>query len=116
MADSNSAVPRRAARAGLFGGQVSSRQRGPLRPSDSAAGRVKKPLNARVVWQDALELIRARKGRLALGLFLMAINRVCSLVLPGTTKFLLDEVIGKGNRAMLAQLVLVAGAATVIQG
>ncbi|HKV09200.1 MAG TPA: ABC transporter ATP-binding protein [Thermoanaerobaculia bacterium] len=87
-----------------------------MRPSDSAAGRTKKPLNGRVVWQDALDLIRARKGRLAFGLLLMAINRLCSLVLPGTTKFLLDEVIGKGNRAMLAQLVLVAGAATILQG
>jgi ABC-type multidrug transport system fused ATPase/permease subunit len=117
MADSTSAAaPRRAARTGLFGGMVSSRQRGSVRPSDSSPARPKKPLNTRVVLGDALDLIRARKGRLALGFLLMAINRVCSLVLPGTTKFLLDEVIGKGNRAMLTQLVFVAGAATVLQG
>ena len=64
---------------------------------------------------DALDLVRARKGRLALGLGLMAINRLCGLVLPGTTKYLLDEVIGKGNRALLCQLVLAAGAATLLQ-
>ncbi len=49
------------------------------------------------------------------GSVLMSINRLCGLVLPGTTKFLLDEVIGKGNREMLGQLVLAAGAATLIQ-
>jgi subfamily B ATP-binding cassette protein MsbA len=70
----------------------------------------------RVVLNDAADLIRARKGRLALGLFLMAINRVCGLVLPGTTKYLLDEVIGKGRHDLLGKLVLVAGAATFIQG
>jgi ABC-type multidrug transport system fused ATPase/permease subunit len=118
MADSNSAAAvARPARTGLFGGMVSSRQRGPVRPSDSpSAAKPKKPMNTRVVLEDALDLIRARKGRLAIGFLLMAINRVCSLVLPGTTKFLLDEVIGKGNRPMLMKLVFVAGAATVLQG
>ena len=31
----------------------------------------------------------------------MLINRLAGLVLPGTTKYLLDEVIGKGNRELL---------------
>ncbi len=45
----------------------------------------------------------------------MAINRAAGLVLPGTTKFLLDEVIGKGNRGMLSLLVMAAGIATLVQ-
>jgi subfamily B ATP-binding cassette protein MsbA len=49
------------------------------------------------------------------GFGLLAINRLCSLVLPGTTKFLLDEVIGKGRRELLATLVLAAGGATLVQ-
>jgi len=69
----------------------------------------------RVVFRDALELVSARRGRLAVGFGLLAINRLCSLVLPGTTKFLLDEVIGKGRRELLARLVLAAGGATLIQ-
>ncbi|MDQ5872788.1 MAG: ABC transporter ATP-binding protein/permease [Acidobacteriota bacterium] len=69
----------------------------------------------RVVFRDALELVSARRGRLAVGFGLLAINRLCSLVLPGTTKFLLDEVIGKGRRELLAGLVLAAGGATLIQ-
>jgi subfamily B ATP-binding cassette protein MsbA len=69
----------------------------------------------RAVLDDAVELVRARKGRLAIGLVLMLINRLSGLVLPGTTKFLLDGVIGKHNRAMLLPLVLAAGTATLLQ-
>ncbi|MFL6233799.1 MAG: ABC transporter ATP-binding protein [Thermoanaerobaculia bacterium] len=64
---------------------------------------------------DALDLVKARKGRLAFGLVLMAFNRLSGLIMPGTTKYLLDDVIGKGNRALLWQLVLAASAATLIQ-
>jgi ABC-type multidrug transport system fused ATPase/permease subunit len=102
----------RPARAGLFGGLVSSKQRGASRTTED---KKKTALHTRMVLRDAGELIRARRGRLAVGLGLMAINRLCALVLPGTTKYLLDEVIGKQNRPMLALLVLVAGAATLVQ-
>jgi subfamily B ATP-binding cassette protein MsbA len=69
----------------------------------------------KVVFRDALELVQARRGRLAVGFGLLAINRLCSLVLPGTTKFLLDEVIGKERRELLGLLVLAAGGATLVQ-
>ena len=105
----------RRGRTGLFGGQVSSKPRAFREPGDVPGGPPKKPLGWRVVLADAAELVQARKGRLALGLLLMTISRLCGLVLPGTTKYLLDEVIGKGNRAMLTQLVFAAGAASLIQ-
>jgi subfamily B ATP-binding cassette protein MsbA len=104
-------VPRRPARQGLFGGQVSSRQRRLEEPDEKP----KTPLKPRTILNDAIDLVKARKGRLALGLLLMAINRAAGLVLPGTTKYLLDDVIGKGNRGMLSLLVMVAGAATLVQ-
>jgi subfamily B ATP-binding cassette protein MsbA len=103
---------RRPARQGLFGGPVSSKQPRAVTPPSEAR---KTPLKPRVVFADALELVKARKGRLALGLGLMAINRLCGLVLPYTTKYLLDDVIGKGHRELLMKLVLAAGAATLIQ-
>jgi ABC-type multidrug transport system fused ATPase/permease subunit len=77
--------------------------------------RKKKAPPFKVVVRDAAELVRARRGRLALGFGLLAVNRICGLVLPGTTKFLLDEVIGKGRRELLAVLVLAAGGATLVQ-
>jgi ABC-type multidrug transport system fused ATPase/permease subunit len=110
-----SSLPRRPARAGLYGGLVSSKQRLPEREPGEAVGRQRKPLALRVVLRDAAELVKARKGRMAVGLVLMGINRLCGLVLPGTTKYLLDDVIGKGNREMLMLLVLAAGTATLLQ-
>jgi ABC-type multidrug transport system fused ATPase/permease subunit len=61
------------------------------------------------------ELVRPRRGLLAAGLGLMAINRVCSLVLPGSTKFLVDNVITKRQVSMLKPLVLAVLGATLIQ-
>ncbi len=62
------------------------------------------------------ELVRPRRGKLALGFFLMMISRVCSLVLPGSTKFLVDNVIGKHQADLLKPLVGVVFAAAIIQG
>ena len=46
----------------------------------------------------------------------MLISRVCSLVLPTSTKYLIDNVIGKHQMALLGPLVLAVLAATIIQG
>ena len=53
---------------------------------------------------------------LALGFLLMAISRPCGLVLPASTKYLVDDVIGKRHIQMLLPLVLVVMAATLVQG
>ena len=111
-----SSPPRRPARAGLYGGLVSSKQRTPVRePGDAPGAAPKKPLGLRIILKDAAELVKARKGRMALGLVLMLISRLSALILPGTTKYLLDDVIGKGDREMLTLLIFVAGAATLLQ-
>jgi subfamily B ATP-binding cassette protein MsbA len=68
-----------------------------------------------VILRDAAELVHARRARLAAGLGLLLVNRLSGLVLPGTTKYLLDEVIGKGRRDLLAILLAAAGGATLIQ-
>lgn len=65
-----------------------------------------------LVW----ELVRPRRGLLALGFVLMAINRVASLVLPYSTRFLIDSVIIKRHTQLLKPLVLGVLLATVIQG
>jgi subfamily B ATP-binding cassette protein MsbA len=50
------------------------------------------------------------------GLGLMAVNRAAGLVLPGSTKFLIDDVIGHRRTDLLLPLVAAVVAATVLQG
>src|SRR5216684_3024758 len=61
-------------------------------------------------------LIRPRRGLLALGFVLMAVNRVCGLVLPASTKYFIDNVIGKRQTELLTPIVLGVLAATIVQG
>jgi len=61
-------------------------------------------------------LIRPRRGLLGIGLVLMAINRVAGLVLPASTKFLIDDVIVKKHVFRLHQIVIAVIAATIVQG
>ena len=61
-------------------------------------------------------LVRPRRGLLGVGLLLMAINRVAGLVLPASTKFLIDDVIVKRHVFRLQQIVVAVIAATIIQG
>ncbi|HXW90585.1 MAG TPA: ABC transporter ATP-binding protein [Terriglobales bacterium] len=62
------------------------------------------------------ELIRPRRAVLLLGFLLMIMNRVSGLVLPYSTKYLIDTVIVKKQFALLKPLVLLVLAATAIQG
>ena len=68
-----------------------------------------------VAWREARELMWAKRGRLAIGFVLMIDNRLAGLVLPASSKFLIDEVVGKGRGDMLVPLALAAGAATAVQ-
>ena len=61
-------------------------------------------------------MMRPRRRILAVGFVLMIISRVCGLVLPTSTKFLVDNVIGKKQLNLLLPLVLAVMAATIIQG
>ena len=75
----------------------------------------KKKLEAAAVWREARELIWARRRRISLGLALMLVNRLSGLVLPASSKYLIDDVIGQGRGDLLMPLALVAGAATLVQ-
>ena len=75
----------------------------------------KKKVNLSSAWREARELIWTRRGRLALGMGLMAISRLAGLVLPATSKILIDDVVGKSRADLLWPLALAAGAATVVQ-
>jgi subfamily B ATP-binding cassette protein MsbA len=70
----------------------------------------------RSVMPEVWGLVKPRWPLLALGLFLMAINRVAGLVLPWTTKFVIDDVIGRRQVDMLQPLLWAVVTATIIQG
>jgi subfamily B ATP-binding cassette protein MsbA len=78
-----------------------------------------KKAKKKIDWKTLPEiwaLIRPRKGILLLGLVLVAINRVAGLVLPGSSKYLFDNVIEKRQVQLLAPLVLAVVGATIVQG
>ncbi|MGD0434992.1 MAG: ABC transporter ATP-binding protein [Bryobacteraceae bacterium] len=70
----------------------------------------------RELWPDIREMMRPRRRILAVGFVLMIISRVSSLVLPTSTKYLVDNVIGKHQLNLLTPLVLAVLGATLIQG
>ncbi len=70
----------------------------------------------REIWPDLREMILPRRKLLALGLVLMIINRLSGMVLPYSTRFLVDNVVGKHQVKMLTPLVLTVLGATLVQG
>src|SRR5437762_11419952 len=66
-------------------------------------------------WGEAKQIVWSHRRRLGLGMLLMLVNRASGLVLPATSKFLIDEVIGKRRGELLPALALAAGGATVVQ-
>ena len=66
-------------------------------------------------WREARSLVYAHRGRLALGLGILLVNRLAGLVLPSTSKFLVDEVVTGRREELLLPLALAGGAATLVQ-
>ena len=111
--------------AGGFGGMGSQRGMasraerghgaGPARTDTSDADK-KKTMR---VWDQLPEiwaLISPRRGLLAIGLVLMAINRVSGLAIPFTTKYLVDNVMIHHQTRLLVPLVGGVLLATLLQG
>ena len=75
----------------------------------------KKPLSLASTWHEARRLMWAHRRKLAFGLVLMVINRLSGFVLPSSSKWLIDEVIGNSRMELLMPLALAVGAATLVQ-
>ena len=67
------------------------------------------------VWAEARHLIWQRRKRLAFGLVLIVIGRLAGLVMPASSKYLIDEVLVGGNVALLKPLAIAVLAATTLQ-
>jgi ATP-binding cassette, subfamily B, putative efflux pump len=93
----------------------------------------KRRLSAQSVWREARDLVLERRGRLALGFGMMVISRLAGLVLPASSKFLVDNVfgnhtpppllaaaasaigLGSSRTDLLLLIALAVGAATLVQ-
>jgi subfamily B ATP-binding cassette protein MsbA len=75
----------------------------------------KRKLDYANAWAEARELIWRHRRRLGAGLLLMLVNRLAGLVLPASSKYLIDHVIGERQIELLGTIAIAAGAATVVQ-
>ncbi|MBW3564029.1 MAG: ABC transporter ATP-binding protein/permease [Acidobacteria bacterium] len=75
----------------------------------------KRPLDRGEVWREARAIIWERRGRLAIGFVVLIIGRLAGLVLPASSKWIIDEVIGRQRFELLYPIAIAAGVATIIQ-
>ena len=76
----------------------------------------KKPkFDSKRAWAEARALIWTYRRSVGIGMGLMLISRAAGLVLPASSKYLIDEVLGKGNATLLPKIAFFAFVATVIQ-
>jgi subfamily B ATP-binding cassette protein MsbA len=83
--------------------------------AESSATPKKPRVNMARAWAEARALIWKHRKSLAVGLVLMLINRLAGLVLPASSKYLIDDVLGKQQLTKLVPLALAGGGATVVQ-
>src|SRR5213594_4371114 len=82
--------------------------------ADAAPPPPKKTITAGA-WQEARVLVYAHRGRLGVGLVLLLVNRLAGLVLPSSSKWVIDRVINGHRPDLLLPLALAAGGATLVQ-
>ena len=75
----------------------------------------KTPVSASAAWREARALLWTHRRRLVLGLVLMLVSRLAGLVLPWSSKYLIDDVVGNKRTDLLPLIALAAGSATLVQ-
>ena len=84
-----------------------------MRPT--APDKPRPPLKASHIYRDLRELVWPRRYLFVAGLALVFVNRAASLVLPTSTKYLIDDVVQARRQDLLVPLVAVVGTAIVVQ-
>ena len=66
-------------------------------PTGAVPAKPKRPVTERLrdLWPDIWALVRPRRKLLLMGFVLIIISRLCGLVLPASSRYLIDDVIGK---------------------
>lgn len=75
----------------------------------------KKPVSISSMRHAFTAIIWPRRKLVLLGLFLIGVNRLSGLVLPGSSKYLIDNVIVEHDTSLLRVLLVVVGLAILVQ-
>ncbi len=68
------------------------------------------------VWPEIQKLIRPRRALLAISFCIMIVNRLSGLVLPASTRYLIDDVMKLHHVELLPRIVGLVVVATILQG
>ncbi len=100
---------------GLSAGAERSSRGGSARAR--AAELPKRKPDLKKLWPEIKALVAPRKGLLVAGMALMAVNRVAGLVLPYTSKTLLDKVLSQTNPhpELLPRIIALVFSAMIVQ-
>lgn len=66
-------------------------------------------------WLEVKELLIVHRSGLVLGVFLMLVSRLCGLVLPASSQYVIDDVVVNGRHGLLLPIVFFIGVAALIQ-
>lgn len=80
-----------------------------------SGGKFRKLREARPSLREVRAIVRRHRGALAVGVGLMLVGRACGLVLPASTKFLVDDIITKQEAARLWPVLLLLAAAALTE-
>lgn len=89
-----------------------------MRPENLRMANATKPskvVRFRTLLPDLLAIVAPLRGQLVLSMTLIIISRCASLVLPASTRYLIDDILGKGRHELLGPLVLAVVGATLVQ-
>lgn len=99
----------------LPGSRAERTPNGPKAKIRAMAGELPKA-ERRVTWRSAFrQFIWPRRKNVLIGLVLIVISRLAGMVLPGSTKYLLDDVVAKNDLDMLWILLAAVVGALIIQ-
>jgi subfamily B ATP-binding cassette protein MsbA len=76
----------------------------------------KNALRSAEAWREARALMWHHRRYLGIGLALMVISRLAGMVPAASSKYLIDEVVGRGRSSLLVPLAGAVLAATLVQG
>ena len=99
---------------GMPSGDRPSRGTGRATTAALTAARPKPKLSK--VMPEIWKLVKPRRALLSVSFLLMILNRATGLVLPGSMRYLIDNVMGKHQLDMLPKIVGAVVLATVVQG